>query len=432
MSGNTTMSNQAPSSSRTDPCGASVLTDQDMVVINDVERALADGLKLKQWWEQVDAADGYQNQFELVRTHNKADRGIGFMDVAPLNGKPFPVMGVIQEMLFDNPKQVAPEAVQDEFRQFILHYFLRVSSFQTPDFYVGQGAIQHSDVRLLFQPLSFCPENTDSRVGFGYTQLYYKLKESGRIGKFPRQDEHRIIDLRRIGPEYQWIVVKTHVFDFTISFSPFGPGAVTFSVPLKEETYLAISEDFVTNRDNPAPDLLGQYGVGYALLKPAPRKSIFAYGPGYFDAGFQLIDFDVCKNGQTRSRMVFLANRPEQVLSIDIDPVKLGFGAADLLSFGLASRMFGPVKNILERFSPRITGFDPVGAYMRAANLLTANLASEQLCSSLETLEVNPMLLTHYIEHYRLVVGALTTWRGVQNWLERGDVPDEIIRGISS
>lgn len=426
------INNQAALSSQIDPDCKAGMTEQELIVTRDVERALADGLKLRQWWEKVEATNSYEKQFELVRTHNKADRGIGFMDEASLNGKAFPLMGVLQEMPFDNPKQASPEALRDEFRQFILHYFLRVSSFQVPDFYVGEGALKHSDVRPFIQPFSFCPESTDARAGFGFSQLYYKLKGSGFIGKFGKKDEYRIIDLRQIGDKYEWIVVKTHVFDFNISFSPFGPSAFTINIPLNEETYLAISQDFITNRDNPTPDLLGQYGVGYVLLKPAPHESIFAYGPGYFTAGFQLIDFDISKSGQTRSRMVFVANRPEQVLSIDMNPVKLSFGLADLMSFGLTSRIFGPLKNILERFSPVLNKVDPVGAYMWIANLLTANLASEQLCSSLETLEVNPMLLTHYMEHYRLVVGALMTWRRVQNWLERDDVPENIIKGIGS
>src|SRR6266481_4467779 len=100
----TVKTNQAALSSQIDPECISGLTEQDLIVIQDVERALADGLKLRQWWEKVEATNSYDKQFELVRTHNKADRGIGFMDVASLNGKAFPVMGVIQEMPFDNPK----------------------------------------------------------------------------------------------------------------------------------------------------------------------------------------------------------------------------------------------------------------------------------------------------------------------------------------
>jgi len=431
MIGQTVINNQALSG-RVDSDCEEGLSESDLLVVQDVERALSDGLKLRQWWEKIDAKESYAKKFDLVRTHNKADRGIGFMDEVQLNGKRFPLMGVLQEMPFDNPKQVPPEVLRDEFRQFILHYLLRVSSFQLPDFYVGEGAIRHSAVRPFIQPFSLCPETTDSRGGFGYSQVYYKLKGSGLIGKFPSKDEFRIIDLRLIGDKYEWIVVKTHVFDFNISLSPFGPKVFTINVPLNEESYLAISQDFITNRDNPTPDVLGEYGVGYALLKPAPHKSIFAYGPGYFSAGFQLIDFVISKTGQTRSRMVFVANRPEQVVSIDINPVSMSFGIADSLSFGLASRIFGPVKNIMERSSPVIPKVDPVGIYMSIADLLTANLASEQLCSSLQTLEVNPMLLTHYIEHYRLVVGALMTWRRVGNWLERDDIPENIIKGISS
>jgi hypothetical protein len=432
MVGETLINNPAALGIEIDPASPYGLTEQDLGVIQDVDRALEDGLKLKRWWEKIDETNSYKGQFQLVRTHNKADRGVGFMDVAPLNGQAFPVMGVIQEMPFDRPKQAPPEAVRDEFRQFVLHYFLRVASFQLPDFYVEEGAIKRRDVRRLLEPFSLCPDRTDAKGGFGYSQLYYKLKGSGYVGKFLSKDEFRIIDLRQIGDKYDWIVLKTHVFDFNIAFSPFGPDVFTVNIPLNEETYLAISKDFVKNRDNPSPDLLGQYGVGYALLKPAPHKSIFAYGPGYFSAGFQLIDFDVTKEGQTYSRMVFVANRPQQVLSIDLDAVKLGFGLADLMSLGLASRVLRPVRNILERFSPRINGVDPVGAYMWVANLLTANLASEQMCTSLETLEVNPMLLTHYMEHYRLIAGGLMTWRHVQDWLNRDDIPERVVTGIGS
>src|SRR5262249_40418110 len=98
-----------------------------MVVIQDVDRALADGLKLRAWWEQKEASNSYAEPFELVSTFNKADRVIAFLDTAPLGGKELGVMGLVQEMLFDQPKQAAPEKVRDEFREFILHYFMRTS-----------------------------------------------------------------------------------------------------------------------------------------------------------------------------------------------------------------------------------------------------------------------------------------------------------------
>jgi hypothetical protein len=407
------------------------LTEADLVVINDAERALAAGLSLKRWWEAKEATSSYAEPFELVRTFNRAERVTGFFDSAPLGGGVLPVMGLVQEMLFDQPKQSPSAKVREELREFVLHYFLRVSSFRQPEAYLPRDQRRRASVRRALQPFSFCPDPVDTRGGFGYTQLYYKLRGSGVVGKFPRHLQSRIADLRRMDDIYEWIVLRVDIFSFNITFTPFADGAFSLNFPLREETYIAISRDFVTNRDDPTPGILGQYGVGYALLKPAPRPTIFAYGPGYFDAGFQLIDFDVDRRGQIRVRMVFVSNRPRQVLNLDVNPVSLGFAFADLMTLGLTSRLFGSVRAALERLSPRIPNLDPVTAYINVVNLLTGDLARDQLCASLATLERDPMLLTHFMEHYEMISGALATWRHVQSWLDRADIPEGVKEGTS-
>lgn len=416
---------------RSGPECSPTLTVDELAVIDDVERALGDGLKLKIWWERKEKTGSYAQPFEPVRSFNKADRVTGFLDSAQLDCKELPVMGLVQEMLFDQPKQAGAEKVRDEFREFILHYFLRVSSFQEPEASIPKDQHAKGSVGRAFQPFSLCPESLDTRRGFGYVQLYYKLRESGVVGKFARHLQPRIVDLRHIGDVYEWIVLKVNVFNFDYTYTPLARQLFSIVFPLQEETYIAISRDFVVNLDGPTPDLLGRYGLGYALLKPAPRKTIFAYGPGYFTAGFQLIDFEVRKDGQTRARLVFVSNRPTQVMSIDLDPVGVSFWFADLMSFGLASRFFGPAKRILQRFSPRIRNFDPVTTYIAIANILTGGMAADQLCASLEALERNPMLITHFREHYQLIVGALMTWRHVQSWLDPAHIPDGVKEGTS-
>lgn len=411
---------------------APALTDSDLVIIQDVERALADGLQLKQWWEQKEATNSYTEQFELARTYNRAEQVKGFFDNAWLNGRSFPIMGLVQQMLFDQPKQVGPELVRNELREFVLHYFMRVSSFRQPEAYVSRDEYKKSDVRRALQPFSFCHRRTDPQVGFGYTQLYYKLRSSSYIGKFPVHLQQRVVDLREIGNTYEWIVLQVNIFDFNITYTPFADGPFSLVFPLREETYIAISRDFITHQDDPTPDLLGSYGFGYALLKPAPRRSIFAYGPGNFSAGFQTINFDVHRNGQSHARMTFVSNRPERVMSLELNPVTWGFRFADLMTLGLASRLFGPVKNALERVSPRIENFDPVTTYIAVVNLLTSGVARDQLCASLEALEKNPMLLTHFMEHYNMLAGALMTWRHVQDWLDRNEIPEGVLEGTTS
>lgn len=407
------------------------LTEEDLSVIGDAERALADGLRLKLWWERKEATDGYARQFEPVRTFNRAERVTGFFDTAPLDGTELPVMGLVQEMLFDQPKQAPPARVRDELREFVLHYFMRVSSFREPEAFIPLDEATKASVRRALQPFSLCPEPVDTQAGFGYRQLYYKLRGSGLVGKFPAHLQPRVVDLRRLFDIYEWVVLEVSVFDFNLTYTPFAGGPFSLVFPLTEQTYIAVSRDFITDRDAPAPDLLGHYGLGYALLRPAPRKTIFAYGPGHFAAGFQLIDFRIDRRGQSRVRMVFVSNRPSQVLSVDLNPVSLGFGLADLMTFGLTSRLFGPVREALERAAPRVENFDPVTAYITLINLLTGGLAEDELCASLETLEKDPMLLTHFMEHYQLITGALATWRHVQNWLDRAEVPEGVKEGAS-
>src|SRR5229473_878372 len=209
---------------------SSGLTEEDFVVIRDVDRSLADGLKLKAWWQRKEADNSYAEQFELVRTFNKASRVTAFFDTVPLDGKDLRVMGLVQEMLFDQPKQAPPEKVRDEFREFILHYFMRVSSFRQPEVFIREGALHQNDVRPLLRPLSWCPPTEDNKAGFGYFQIYYKLRESGLVGKFPAHLEDRIVDLREIGDKYEWIVAKSRIFNFNLTFSPFGPEVFSLSV----------------------------------------------------------------------------------------------------------------------------------------------------------------------------------------------------------
>src|SRR5437773_891686 len=110
------MASQAATSNQIDPGGSSVLTDQDLALLANVPRSLAQAVALKRWWEQTDANHSYADQFDLVRTFHDPSVGYGFFDKAPLPDGPLPVMGVVQEMLFDQPKQAPIAKVLAEFR----------------------------------------------------------------------------------------------------------------------------------------------------------------------------------------------------------------------------------------------------------------------------------------------------------------------------
>jgi hypothetical protein len=399
-----------------------VFTDHDRAILARVEQSLADGVALKAWWEQKDAVGGYADSFKLVRTANPSDTSYGFFDQVNLEDRTVPVMGVVEDLLYDQPKQTPRRELRDEFREFILHYFLRISDYRLPEVYGGD---EHSPRAPDSSSLSWCPRREDTRMGFGYTQHYYKLRGSGITGKFPEGLKYTIVDLREIGEKYEWIVLKVRIFDFNLTFRLTGQSQLV--IPLNEETYLVLSRDFLLDENDPAPGMLGQYGFGYAFIRN-PTTGVLAYGPGQFDMAVKLINFQVLESGETRVRMIFVVNRPEQILNVSINPAGWSFQLANFMSLGLASNLFGPFRRAFEGLSPRLDGFDPLSAYISLANVLTGNFARDELCISREQLE-RGFLVQHFMQHYQMIVGSLLTWRQVPDWLDNDALPRWVVKG---
>lgn len=66
-----------------------------------------------------------------------------------------------------------------ELREFVFRYMMRVSDFHAPDTVVDK---QTRALPGWMSSLTFCPQSGDSQRGFGYTQLYYKLR-NGQYGR---------------------------------------------------------------------------------------------------------------------------------------------------------------------------------------------------------------------------------------------------------
>jgi hypothetical protein len=410
------------------------LTMQDHAILDSVDRYLTAGLQLKQWWEQTDTSNAYAERFEEALTFNRPDTSFGFFDHAPVGGQTIPVMGDVQDILYDQAKAPSEQTgetaqwVRDQIREFILHYFMRVSDFQQPQ---GTEEDGRSAMPAYLRPLSLCPPGDAQRVGFGFSQLFYKLRESGRIGQFPSEERFAIVDLREIGEKYEWIVVKVRIFDFNLTYPPLGADAPQLVLPLSEDSYLVLSHDCITNEDNPKPGVLGKYGLGYAFIKD-PTRNLVAYGPGQFDAAIELINFRVLEDGKIRVHMVFVANQPERILNLSLDPVGWGVTLMDLMSFGLTSRVLAPMQGVLDQLPWGGVDVDPVDTFIRLANLLTGGQAAKQLCLSREGLN-KQFLIKHFTQHYQAIVGSLQTWRQIPDWLAgEENLPRWVVRGVTS
>jgi hypothetical protein len=407
-------------------------TGDDLLILERVEGALESGRALKRWWDAAQTR-GFAERFELQRVFNRPGVSFGFFDRADLGRCTLPVMGSLQEMFYDRPRtplslnREAAEWMRDQIREFVLHYFMRVSSFRQPEVYVESGRPAPPPY---LERLSWCSEPDVLREGFGFTQHYYKLRATGQVGKFPAESRSAIVDLRELGTTYEWVVVKVRIFDFNFRFKPLGENGPEVSFPLQEESYLVLSRDFVADEDDPSPGLLGEYGLGYAFIKD-PAQGLFAYGPGQFDAAVELINFRVLESGEVRVRMLFVVNRFERIVNVSLDPVNWGFGVADLFSFGLTSRLLGPVKEAFERVPTSVGTFDPVSAYVSLANALTGDWAGRELCVTREQLEKD-FLAQHYTQHYTTIVGSLLTWRQIPDWLDAARLPEWVVAGRSS
>jgi hypothetical protein len=347
-------------------------------------------------------------------------------------------MGNVQEMFYDQTRAPASlgrdssEWMREQLREFAMKYFMRISSFRQPESYVDSA---YPIPPPALASLSWCPKPTPERVGFGFSQLFYKLRSSDQVKSFPSYERHAVVDQRDVGKIFEWLVLKVRIFDFNFIFRPFGQNGPELVFGANEESYLVVSHDLVTcqegmpNAGDKHGGVLGDYGIGYAFIK-SPTAGSFRYGPGEFDAAIELINFRIYGTGYVSVRMVFIANRPTGISNLVIDPVNWSLRIADFFSLGIASRLFSPAREILDSLPLKIS-LDPVGSYISAAKLVSGGYAASNLCVSIEQLE-KYFLLLHYQQHYQTVLGSLLTWRLVPDWLDQKSLPAWVVSGVGS
>ncbi|MBI3940451.1 MAG: hypothetical protein HY315_06420 [Acidobacteria bacterium] len=410
-----------------------VLTENDRAILNSAAGFHGDGLALKKWWEEAQQANGYTDRFDSVHTLNRSESSFAFFGEAPLERGKMPVMGLVDDVFYDRPKAAEGEGemgvtrMKEQIREFALRYFLRVSDYRQPERLPDPGADQ---VPPYLRPLSWRAEQDVHRSGMEFTQRYYKSSSTGRIGKFPSETENAVVDMREIGRKYDWIILKLKVFDFTVTLKPTGNDGPQFLLPLKEESYLLVSPEFITDRDDPEPGIAGEYGFGYAFLKN-PSRGPFAYGPGEFEAAFQTINFRVLNSGEIRVRMPFVSNRPDKITHFSIDPVGWSISLADRLTFGISSGLLQPVKEAWSKVASTLgMDQDPVVAGIDLANLVSLGQSAKQLDITVDQLN-RGFLVRHSMQHYTTLSASLRTWRQIPDWLSK-DLPDWVVAGTSS
>ncbi len=414
---------------------AEELTEEEHSLLEGVDKVLADARELKAWWDEVDGKSyAGVDTFELSATHNRPDMSFGFLDETEVAGETMPIMGNVQEQFYDHPKSPIKSAeakkraadwMNRQMREFVLRYFMRVSDFNQPRSYPDLEDAEAPPTYL--RPISWCPDPQDTGSGFGFAQMYYKRTGSDEIHKFAEDDRYKVVDLRKLLGEYEWIVVKVKIFNFKFVLAPFGKEYPFGTVPLTESSYLVLSKDFILDEKNPeGSEDIGRYGFGYGFLAE-PGESLLAYGPGQFDAAFQVIHFHVRKSGEVISRMAFVANQPRKILNVSLDPMSWGMEMANMMTFGAASSLLAPMR----RAMPSFGGLDPVLGYISFANALSGGAAERQLCISRKQL-FKDFLVQHFDQHYNVVAGSMVTWRQIPDWLDEDALPHWVQSGESA
>ncbi len=416
------------------------LSESERDLLDVVPEALASGVELLEWWQEADAAHqedgsaGYEHSYTETAVANRPeDTSYGFFDKVELSSAgEVPINGNVQEMFYDEPKTPADykgnvgEWMNQQVREFILRYFMRISDFRQPE----PVAEEHPAAPPGLGFLSQFPKQAKDITGFGFSQLLYKRQGSDTAEKFSEAEGDKIVDLRRFAEELDWMVLKNPIFSFGFDAKPLGASGPHIRIPAKVFNYLVLSSDFVVHEENPEPGVLGRYGFGYAFVND-PEPSLYGYGPGRLQPAFEQLVWEVSDSGEVTVRATFVAREPKSILELSVDPLAWGFQITKALG-AQVPELLRPVKKLYDRLPLTNITFDPVLPTLRLLNLATAGQAGERLGIS-KTQVVKEALFLHFLQHYNTIVGSLQTWRQVPDWTaDEKDLPGFVVSGVSS
>lgn len=314
-----------------------------------------------------------------------------------------------------------------------MRYLIRLTGFYETTPYVDP---QRRPVESWLRPFSWCPTEQERRGGFGFSQLYYKRRDSKRVGKFREADRTRI-DLRRLEEELDWVVVGIRIHDLNMRH----PAVSWLTLSIEDEVLAILSRDFILREDCPAhAGLRGRYGFGYAVLEdPAEEGSAILWQRPTF--GFQANEFAVDHDGRILARMAMVTDKLPRLLAFD--PWQWGRAAADRASLGFFSPAFNLGLALVDRTAPGVFAeglrplsqfmgglaasptprFDPVSAFVAMLNLAPFDLPAKQLCISHDNLLRS--LLTDFVRsQLSTVIASRGVWRAMADWTEESILPD--------
>lgn len=403
----------------------STFSHEERRLVNNVPECLESAVELMWWWRNTDRKKGFHETLELTEVLNRSHNSYSFFDDVEIRSQSTKVMGDVPWVFYDQPKGGDRRRWAQEAQAFVLRYFLRTSDTRQPEAVAGEKRGKAAESK---SPFSWCARDYKKREGFGFEQLFYKLKGETRVRRFSTSDRFSIVDQRELLSTYDWVVGKVELFDFELTF-PEVPNVPKVSVPLQESQYIVFNEKFVVD------EVVGQnncsrFCCGYGMLRSPKRRSVVAYGPGQFEIGFQLFEFTVSEDGTIMLRLPFVVNRPNRILDLPVSPFDSRL-SRHLWNRGSNDAGFGPGCVEASWATLLAPGFDPVFSLVRLVNVFSMGAAARGLCISVKELE-KFFLRFHFEQYIAMVDRSVLTWRQVPDWLDTESLPTWVKTGVSS
>jgi hypothetical protein len=100
------------------------------------------------------------------------------------------------------------------------------------------------------------------------------------------------------------------------------------------------------------------------------------------------------------------------------------------MSFGLANRVFSPLRNALDDDARDGAAFDPIDTMIGLSEALRG--PGGGVAGLTRSGVQKELLVRHFMQHYQMIVGSLLTWRQLPDWSDEALIPSWVATGVSS
>ena len=287
------------------------LTPHQEFLAARTDEAVHDGQQLLRWCRETNL-DAMAFPLDLGKPFRLANRATGYFGSVAINGKTESVMGCRQRVDFG---AAAKSVTREDVIDFMAGEFLPRAHWTNPEGAPG---------------------------GFTIVQDVYR-DASGSLGVFDKGEQQGCLDWRRLGNEFQWVLLTVEIHDFVMEMGP-------FKKRFREAACVSPHSAFMSSAENPAPGVAFEYSVGYPFVKFAPVPNVFGFGPGKFGVAIKLYKMQLHTDGRVGVQMDFAA-APRCPKVFDFgdawpDPVYSLGRAFEKLTFGMWK--FQPMRDKME------------------------------------------------------------------------------------